>query len=96
MAATGQFLQAAANFGILINCVLLVLNLFPLPPLDGSRVISSILPPGAAHAYEKIEPFGIWILLALLVLGVFGRYLMATDSVIKSFLPIAIASIMEK
>lgn len=75
MAATGQFLQAAANFGILINCVLLVLNLFPLPPLDGSRVISSILPPGAAHAYEKIEPFGIWILLALLVLGVFGRIL---------------------
>ena len=69
LATTGQFLQAAANFGILINCVLLVLNLLPVPPLDGSRVISSILPPGAAHAYEKIEPFGIWLLLGLLVLG---------------------------
>ncbi len=70
LAATGQFLQAAASFGILINCVLLVLNLLPIPPLDGSRVISSLLPVKAAHVYEKIEAFGIWILLALLVFGV--------------------------
>lgn len=67
---TGQFLQAAATFGISINCVLLVLNLLPIPPLDGSRVISSLLPAKAAHGYEKIEAFGIWILLALLFLGV--------------------------
>lgn len=70
LATTGQFLQAAASFGILINCILLVLNLLPVPPLDGSRIISSLLPPAAAHAYEKIEAFGIWILLGLLVLGV--------------------------
>ena len=70
LATTGQFLQAAASFGILINCVLLVLNLLPIPPLDGSRVISSLLPVKAAHVYEKIEAFGIWILLALLVFGV--------------------------
>lgn len=69
IATTGEFLQGAAKFGILINCVLLVLNLLPVPPLDGSRVISSILPPGAAHIYEKIEPFGIWILLILLIMG---------------------------
>lgn len=67
---TGQFVQAAAAFGISINCVLLVLNLLPIPPLDGSRVVSSLLPAKAAHAYEKIEAFGIWILLALLFLGV--------------------------
>lgn len=75
IAVTGQFLQAAANFGILINCILLVLNLLPIPPLDGSRVISSLLPPAAAHAYEKIEPYGIWILVALLFLGFLGRIL---------------------
>jgi len=75
IATTGQFLQATAQFGILINCVLLILNLFPIPPLDGSRVISSLLPPAAAHAYERIEPFGIWILLALLVLGVLSWFL---------------------
>ncbi len=67
---TGQFLSAAANFGIIINCALMVLNLIPIPPLDGSRVISSILPPKIASEYEKIEAFGIWILLALLLLGV--------------------------
>jgi Zn-dependent protease len=75
VAVTGEFLQNAANFGILINCVLFVLNLLPIPPLDGSRIISSLLPPGAAHAYEKIEPFGIWILLALLFLGILGHVL---------------------
>ena len=69
---TGQFLQATAGFGIVINCVLLILNLLPIPPLDGSRVISSLLPAPAAHAYERIEPFGIWILLALLVFGILG------------------------
>jgi Zn-dependent protease len=74
ISVTGQFLQAAANFGILINCWLMVLNLLPIPPLDGSRIISSILPAGAAYQYEKLEAFGIWILLGLLFLGVF-KYL---------------------
>jgi Zn-dependent protease len=75
IATTGQFLQAAAGFGILINCVLLVLNLLPIPPLDGSRVISSILPAKAAHLYEKVEAFGIWILLGLLAFGVLSLIL---------------------
>ncbi len=72
---TKRFLLAAADFGILINCVLLILNLIPIPPLDGSRVVSSLLPPGAAHTYEKIEPYGIWILLALIFLGVLNSIL---------------------
>jgi Zn-dependent protease len=76
VAVTGEFFQSAASFGILINCVLLVLNLVPIPPLDGSRVVSSILPASVAHVYERIEPFGIWILLALLFLGVLGRLLL--------------------
>lgn len=75
IASTGQFLEAAASFGILINCVLLVLNLLPIPPLDGSRVISSLLPPRAAHGYERLEPFGIWILLGLLMLGILSYVL---------------------
>ncbi len=75
VAVSGQFFQAAASFGILINCVLLVLNLVPIPPLDGSRVISSILPIRLAQIYERLEPFGIWILLGLLFLGVLGKIL---------------------
>ena len=52
--------------GIQINLVLLVLNLLPIPPLDGSRVVASFLPPKLAYVYARIEPFGFLILLALL------------------------------
>ncbi len=68
--SAATFIHLAAKFGITINVVLMVLNLIPIPPLDGSRVVSSMLPPNMAYAYEKIEPFGIWILLALLVSGI--------------------------
>jgi Zn-dependent protease len=64
-----NFTQQASLFGIRINVILMVLNLLPIPPLDGSRIISAILPPAAAITYEKIEPYGIWILLALIFLG---------------------------
>lgn len=72
---TATFIHLASQFGITLNCILLVLNLLPIPPLDGSRVVSSLLPPNAADIYERIEPFGIWILLALLVLSVLGSIL---------------------
>ncbi len=64
------FTQQASLFGIRINIMLMILNLLPIPPLDGSRIISAILPPAAAITYEKIEPYGIWILLALILLGI--------------------------
>lgn len=57
-------------FGIKINLVLCILNLIPIPPLDGSRVISSLLPPRIAYKYNRIEPYGFFILLALLATGV--------------------------
>lgn len=63
------FLHLVAIFGIHINILLMILNLIPIPPLDGSRVVSSLLPPKAAIAYERIEPYGIWILLLLLIVG---------------------------
>lgn len=69
------FFLLSAKFGIMINCVLLVLNLLPIPPLDGSRVVSSLLPTPIANAYSRIEPYGIWILLALLLFGLLGTLL---------------------
>lgn len=56
--------------GIIINILLMVLNLFPLPPLDGSRVVFSLLPAQLAYKYSKIEPYGLIILVILLVSGV--------------------------
>ena len=55
--------------GVYINTILCVLNLLPLPPLDGGRVFTSVLPPRWASVVGRIEPLGILILLALLFTG---------------------------
>ena len=57
-------------FGILINTVLMVFNLVPIPPTDGGRIATSLLPTRAALLLERVEPFGMWILFALLLTGV--------------------------
>jgi Zn-dependent protease len=58
--------------GIFINAILMVLNLFPLPPLDGSRVVSALLPGPWAYRFSRIEPFGFPILIVLLMTGMLG------------------------
>ncbi len=55
--------------GVYINYMLLVLNLVPIPPLDGGRFVSNILPRKLSYYYDKLEPFGFLILLILLVTG---------------------------
>ena len=65
-----------ARGGIIINSVLLVLNLLPLPPLDGGRIAVSLLPPAAAYRFALVEPYGMIILLALMFLGVLGAVLL--------------------
>jgi Zn-dependent protease len=66
--STALFIHFTSRFGIMINCVLLIINLIPIPPLDGSRVISSILPPRFAKKYDRLESIGIWIFLALILI----------------------------
>lgn len=58
--------------GIEINVILMVLNLLPLPPLDGGRMAVSLLPHRIAYHFSKIEPYGFMILLVLLISGVLG------------------------
>ena len=66
------FLLLASQAGILINLILAYINLIPIPPLDGSRIVASILPPKQSSMYMKLEAYGLFILLALLFSGMLG------------------------
>lgn len=61
--------------GILINAMLMMLNLLPLPPLDGGRILVSLLPGPLAWQVSRIEPYGFFILLGLLYFGLLGMIL---------------------
>jgi Zn-dependent protease len=68
------FLESS-RAGILINIFLGWLNLFPLPPLDGSRIVSACLPPRFAQYYDSLEPYGFLILLLLISTGILQLWL---------------------
>ncbi len=57
-------------FGILINTVLMIFNLLPIPPTDGGRIATSLLPPPMSIALSKVEPYGMFIILGLLITGI--------------------------
>jgi Zn-dependent protease len=60
-------------YGVMINVVLAVLNLIPIPPLDGSRVAYWLLPDKQAALYYRLEPYGMFIILGLFGLGILGK-----------------------
>ena len=65
-----RFWLAMCRAGILVNVVMFVFNLFPLPPMDGGRILVGLLPWRQAEIVARVEPYGFFILLALLVAGV--------------------------
>jgi Zn-dependent protease len=70
-----QFVTLMAVGGIAINLVLMVLNLLPIPPLDGSRVLNGFLPEHYARQVDRLEQYGLIIIIVLLVTGALGRIL---------------------
>ena len=66
---------SVAEAGILVNVIFAILNLFPILPLDGGRILASVLPNRLSYAYQGTERFGMIILIALIVTGILGKLL---------------------
>lgn len=67
-----RFFIQMAQGGVLVNIVMFVFNLFPLPPLDGGRIVVGLLPMRQAVLVSRVEPYGFFIVMALVVTGVVG------------------------
>jgi len=83
-------MQYMGEFGIQINVVLMVLNLIPLPPLDGGRVAVGLLPGPWAWQLARIEPFGFFILLALLATGVLSAIISPPISMVMHLVSLVV------
>jgi Zn-dependent protease len=69
------FFIKMAQGGVLVNLVMWAFNLFPLPPLDGGRVLAGLLPRGGAQDFlSRIEPYGFFIVMGLVIAGVVSDY----------------------
>ncbi len=90
MQVTEPFFLLMAKAGIMVNLVMFALNLFPMLPLDGGRILTSLLPMKWAIQFSKIEPYGFFIVLALLFTKVLYYWLIPVMLVSESVLHVLI------
>nr|WP_205244769.1 MULTISPECIES: site-2 protease family protein [unclassified Comamonas] len=69
-----RFFLEMCRAGILVNLVMWAFNLFPLPPLDGGRILVGLLPWKQAQVLARVEPYGFFIVMALVIAGVVGSF----------------------
>jgi Zn-dependent protease len=74
MGVNERFFLEMAKAGVLVNLVMWAFNLFPLPPLDGGRVVVGLLPARQSYAFSRIEPWGFFIVMALVIAGVVSTF----------------------
>ena len=95
-ATIAPWLAANLKNGLIINVVLAVFNLFPLPPLDGGRILVGVLPKAMAAPVARLEPYGIVILLVLLIaLPMLGAQLGVNLSIVSRVIAISTGAILD-
>jgi len=70
MGVSEEFFVKMCRAGVLVNVVMFVFNLFPLPPLDGGRILVGLLPYRQAMLVSRVEPWGFFIVMGLLLAGI--------------------------
>jgi Zn-dependent protease len=95
-ATIAPWLAANLRNGLIINVVLAVFNLFPLPPLDGGRILVGVLPKAMAAPVARLEPYGIVILLVLLIaLPMLGAQLGVDLSIVSHIIAVSTGAILD-
>jgi Zn-dependent protease len=86
LGADEPFFRKMTEVGVLVNLVMAALNLFPMPPLDGGRMLVAVLPYAQARAISRIEPYGFFVVLFLAATNVLGYWMRPVLSVLEASL----------
>ncbi|MES2935896.1 MAG: site-2 protease family protein [Pseudomonadota bacterium] len=88
---TEPFLMQMAQAGIFVNLLLFAFNLLPIPPLDGGRVLISLLPHNIAVRVAQIEPYGFFIVMAMVAMNLVGFWMLPVVSIANGALQILVS-----
>ena len=80
------FLWEMAKAGVLVNILMFSFNLVPIPPLDGGRIVTSLLPHKLAYQFARIEPYGFFVVLALIYFKILNFWVVPVAVLTETFL----------
>ena len=86
-----EYFFRVSEAGIWVNVILFAFNMFPLPPLDGGRIMTSLLPIRLAVRFARIEPYGFFIVLGLMMLNLLKYWMLPVIAVANMFLNLLIS-----